>query len=251
MMMMMTMTIKTRSPLVEDNPFHRRYKVAFSSTGLVQAVEVDLYNNAGHTMDLSFSVMERAMFHSDGSYKVPNLRARGHCCKTNLPSNTAFRGFGGPQGLMVAESWIEKIAMKLSLSTEEVRQRNLYKEGELTHFNQQLVNCTLSRCWDECSKMAGFSQLRAEVDEFNANNRWKKRGLAMIPVKFGIAFTAVHLNQNGALINVYTDGSVLISWSSQRYSLLFQDGIGGTRWHRDGPGSTYEDGPGCSAYSWD
>jgi len=193
------------------HPFLGRYKVAFSSTGLVQAVEVDLYNNAGHTMDLSFSVMERAMFHSDGSYKVPNLRARGHCCKTNLPSNTAFRGFGGPQGLMVAESWIEKIAMKLSLSTEEVRQRNLYKEGELTHFKQQLVNCTLSRCWDECSKMAGFSQLRAEVDEFNANNRWKKRGLAMIPVKFGIAFTAVHLNQNGALINVYTDGTVLVA----------------------------------------
>ena len=191
------------------HPFLGRYKVAFSSDGLVQAVEVDLYNNAGHTMDLSFSVMERAMFHSDGSYKVPNLRARGHCCKTNLPSNTAFRGFGGPQGLMVAESWIEKIAMKLGLSTEEVRQRNLYKEGELTHFNQKLVNCTLSRCWDECSKMAGFNQLRAEVDQFNANNRWKKRGLAMIPVKFGIAFTAVHLNQNGALINVYTDGSVL------------------------------------------
>ena len=193
------------------HPFLGRYKVAFSSDGLVQAVEVDLYNNAGHTMDLSFSVMERAMFHSDGSYKVPNLRARGHCCKTNLPSNTAFRGFGGPQGLMVAESWIEKIAMQLGLSTEEVRQRNLYKEGELTHFNQQLVNCTLSRCWEECSKMAGFSQLRAEVDEFNANNRWKKRGLAMIPVKFGIAFTAVHLNQNGALINVYTDGSVLVA----------------------------------------
>merc|ERR550517_432489 len=101
--------------------------------------------------------------------------------------------------------------MKLSLSTEEVRQRNLYKEGELTHFNQQLVNCTLSRCWDECSNMAGFSQLRAEVDEFNANNRWKKRGLAMIPVKFGIAFTAAHLNQNGALINVYTDGTVLVA----------------------------------------
>ena len=192
------------------HPFLGRYKVAFSSEGLVQAVEVDLYNNAGHTMDLSFSVMERAMFHSDGSYKVPNLRARGHCCKTNLPSNTAFRGFGGPQGLMVAESWIEKIAMKLGLSTEEVRQRNLYKEGELTHFNQQLVNCTLSRCWEECSKMASFSQLRAEVDEFNANNRWKKRGLAMIPVKFGIAFTAVHLNQNGALVNVYTDGLVFV-----------------------------------------
>ena len=195
------------------HPFLGRYKVAFSSDGLVQAVEVDLYNNAGYTMDLSFSVMERAMFHSDGSYKVPNLRARGHCCKTNLPSNTAFRGFGGPQGLMVAESWIEKIATKLGLTTEEVRKRNLYKEGEKTHFNQELTNCTISRCWDECSKMAEFSQQRSEVDKFNANNRWKKRGLAMIPVKFGIAFTAVHLNQNGALINVYTDGFVVFCTS--------------------------------------
>ena len=212
------------------HPFLGRYKVAFSSDGLVQAVEVDLYNNAGHTMDLSFSVMERAMFHSDGSYKVPNLRARGHCCKTNLPSNTAFRGFGGPQGLMVAESWIEKIAMKLCLSTEEVRRRNLYKEGELTHFNQKLVNCTLSRCWDECSKMAGFNQLRAEVDQFNANNRWKKRGLAMIPVKFGIAFTAVHLNQNGALINVYTDGSVLDLDLDLLVSVGFRFGFFGQCW---------------------
>merc|ERR1711994_1228404 len=83
--------------------------------------------------------------------------------------------------------------------------------GEKTHFNQELTNCTISRCWDECSKMAEFSQQRSEVDKFNANNRWKKRGLAMIPVKFGIAFTAVHLNQNGALINVYTDGSVLLT----------------------------------------
>ena len=113
------MTIKTRSPLIEDNPLIGCYKVAFSSTGLVQAVEVDLYNNAGHTMDLSFSVMERAMFHSDGSYKVPNLRARGHCCKTNLPSNTAFRGFGGPQGLMVAESWLGKVHTILGHSNNQ------------------------------------------------------------------------------------------------------------------------------------
>merc|ERR1711899_438908 len=144
--------------------------------------------------------MERAMFHSDGSYKVPDLRARGHCCKTNLPSNTAFRGFGGPQGLMVAESWIEKIATKLGLTTEEVRKRNLYKEGEKTHFNQELTNCTISRCWDECSKMAEFSQQRSQVDKFNANNRWKKRGLAMIPVAahtLGIDHSKVHIMETG------------------------------------------------------
>ena len=193
------------------HPFYGKYKVAFDSNGMVQAADVDLYNNAGWTMDLSFSVMERAMFHSDNSYKVPNLRVRGHCCKTNLPSNTAFRGFGGPQGLMVVEAWIEKIAQKLNLMPEEIRRRNLYKEGMVTHFNQQLNNCTIEKCWVECEKLAEFTCMQKQVDEFNSSNRWKKRGVAMLPVKFGIAFTAVHLNQNGALINVYTDGSVLLT----------------------------------------
>merc|ERR1719187_164268 len=193
------------------HPFLGRYKVAFSATGKVEAAEVDLYNNAGWTMDLSFSVMERAMFHSDNSYKVPNLRVKGHCCKTNLPSNTAFRGFGGPQGLMIVEGWIEKIAQKLNLKPEEIRRRNLYKEGMITHFNQKLVNCTIEKCWLECTNLSNFACLEKQVEEFNLSNRWKKRGVAMVPVKFGIAFTAVHLNQNGALINVYTDGSVLLT----------------------------------------
>eukprot|EP00090_Calanus_glacialis_P022255 TRINITY_DN34353_c0_g1_i1.p1 TRINITY_DN34353_c0_g1~~TRINITY_DN34353_c0_g1_i1.p1 ORF type:complete len:1353 (-),score=369.93 TRINITY_DN34353_c0_g1_i1:172-4230(-) len=193
------------------HPFLGKYKVAFDSNGMVQAADVDLYNNAGWTMDLSFSVMERAMFHSDNSYKVPNLRVKGNCCKTNLPSNTAFRGFGGPQGLMIVEAWIEKIAQKLNLEPEEVRRRNLYKEGMVTHFNQKLTNCTIEKCWVECEKLADFASLQKEVSEFNSCNRWKKRGVAMVPVKFGIAFTAVHLNQNGALINVYTDGSVLLT----------------------------------------
>merc|ERR1719373_1107092 len=153
-------------------------------------------------MDLSFSVMERAMFHSDNCYKVPHLRVRGHCCKTNLPSNTAFRGFGGPQGMMIVEDWIEKIA---------VRRRNLYQEGQKTHYNQTLVNCTLEKCWLETEKLSNYKQMKQEVAEFNQKNRWKKRGLAMIPVKFGIAFTALHLNQHGALVNIYTDGSVLLT----------------------------------------
>jgi len=193
------------------HPFLGKYRVAFDSEGMIQAADIDLYNNAGWTMDLSFSVMERAMFHSDNSYKVPNLRVKGHCCKTNLPSNTAFRGFGGPQGLMIVEGWIEKIAQKLNLKPEEVRRRNLYKEGMITHFNQKLVNCTIEKCWLECEKLSHFSSMEKDVENFNICNRWKKRGIAMVPVKFGIAFTAVHLNQNGALINVYTDGSVLLT----------------------------------------
>ena len=112
---------------------------------------------------------------------------------------------------MIVEDWIDKIALRLSLPPEEVRRRNLYQEGMYTHFNQKLVNCTLEKCWLENEKLSNYSQMKQEVAEFNQKNRWKKRGLAMIPVKFGIAFTAVHLNQNGALINVYTDGSVLLT----------------------------------------
>ena len=180
------------------HPFLGKYKVGFDSSGRILAADVDLYNNAGWTMDLSFSVMERAMFHSENSYRVPALRVTGHCCKTNLPSNTAFRGFGGPQGMLVCEDWVEAVAARLGLAAEEVRRRNLYREGDITHYNQRLVGCTLERCWAECGRQAGLAQQLAAVKQFNNNNRWKKRGVAMVPVKFGIAFTAVHLNQNGA-----------------------------------------------------
>ena len=102
-------------------------------------------------------------------------RVRGHCCKTNLPSNTAFRGFGGPQGMMIVEAWIEKIARRLQLEPEEVRRRNFYAEGGVTHYNQRLENCTIARCWEECGQMADLATTRTEVQQFNAANRWKKR----------------------------------------------------------------------------
>ena len=113
--------------------------------------------------------------------------------------------------MMIVEDWIEKISRKLQLEPEEVRSRNFYKENMLTHFNQPLTNCAIEKCWSECIALSQFEQTKAEVEMFNSRNRWKKRGVSMIPVKFGIAFTAVHLNQNGALINVYTDGSVLLT----------------------------------------
>ena len=194
------------------NPFLGRYKVAFDSQGLVQGLQVDLYNNSGWTQDVSCNVMTRAMFHSDGVYKVPNMRVRGYCCRTNTASNTAFRGYGLPQAVMIAEGWVEAIAERLGLALEEVRCRNLYKEGQMTHFNQVLVDCTVSRCWEECSRMATFSRLQEQVADFNAANRWKKRGVAMTPVKLGIGRSAPYNNQGSCLINVYTDGTVLLSY---------------------------------------
>ena len=153
------------------HPFLGKYKVAFDRNGKIQAADIKLYNNAGWTMDLSAAVMEKAMTHSDNCYKIPNIRVKGHVCKTNLPSNTAFRAFGGPQGMIIAEEWIEKVAAKLKLPAEHVRKINFYQENMLTHYNQTLKDCTIEKCWVECEKMSMFSELKKEVEEFNKNNR--------------------------------------------------------------------------------
>ncbi|KAM8785131.1 xanthine dehydrogenase/oxidase isoform 1-T1 [Rhynchonycteris naso] len=193
------------------HPFLAIYKVGFMKTGKIVALEVDHYSNAGNTEDLSGSVMDRALLHMDNCYKIPNIRGTGRLCKTNLPSNTAFRGFGGPQAMLVAEHWISEVAITCGLPAEEVRMKNLYKEGDLTHFNQKLEGFNLPRCWDECLSSSQFHARKSEVDKFNKENCWKKRGLCIIPTKFGICFTVPFLNQAGALIHVYTDGSVLLT----------------------------------------
>ena len=194
------------------HPFLGRYKVGFTETGKLTALEMDLYSNAGCTMDLSFSVMGRAMFHATNSYKIDGpLRVKGHVCKTNLPSNTAFRGFGGPQGMIMAENWMEDIARFLNLPATTIREINLFQRGDQTHYGQHLEECSLQRCWDECKLLNGYDNEKNEIESFNLNNRWKKRGMSMIPVMFGISFTASHMNQGGALIQVYRDGSVLLS----------------------------------------
>lgn len=193
------------------HPFFGRYKVGFSDSGRVLALDVSYYSNAGNSMDLSLSVMERALFHLENSYWLPNVRGRGFLCKTHLPSNTAFRGFGGPQGMMVCEDWVSAIALKLNKLSEEVRELNLYSEGDRTPYNQVLEGLTLRRCWTECLDRAKIQDRRSQIQDFNRKNRWTKRGLAVVPTKFGIAFTAVFLNQAGALVHIYTDGSVLLA----------------------------------------
>uniref|UniRef100_A0A673BUX2 xanthine dehydrogenase n=1 Tax=Sphaeramia orbicularis TaxID=375764 RepID=A0A673BUX2_9TELE len=185
------------------HPFYAKYKVGFLDNGQVVALDVSYYSNTGNSMDLSLSVMERALFHMENSYSVANIRGRGFLCRTNLPSNTAFRGFGGPQGMIVAESWVTDVAQRLGRPAEEIRRLNLYKEGDRTPYNQVLDQFTLDRCWDECLRRSDYKQRRA--------NRWTKRGLAVVPTKFGISFTAVFLNQAGALVHIYTDGSVLVT----------------------------------------
>ncbi|XP_048831374.1 xanthine dehydrogenase/oxidase-like [Brienomyrus brachyistius] len=193
------------------HPFLGRYKVGFMKTGKVIALEVTYYCNAGNSTDLSLSILERALFHMENCYNIPHIHGTGYMCRTNLPSNTAFRGFGGPQGMMVAESWICDVAMACGLPAEEVRKLNLYEEGDLTPFNQHLEQFTISRCWEECLVLAKYHCRRTQIEQFNRQHRWKKRGISVIPTKFGISFTAIFLNQAGALVHIYTDGSVLVT----------------------------------------
>ncbi|KAG9467884.1 hypothetical protein GDO78_014101 [Eleutherodactylus coqui] len=193
------------------HPFLGRYKIGFKKTGQITALEVSYYSNAGNSCDLSHGIIDRALFHMDNSYKIPNIKGAGYVCKTNLPSNTAFRGFGGPQGMMVAEAWMSDVAEACRLPPEHVRRLNMYQEGDLTHFNQKLEAFSLRRCWDQCLRSSRYQERKIAIATFNKQHRWKKRGIAVIPTKFGISYTLFFLNQAGALVHVYTDGSVLLT----------------------------------------
>uniref|UniRef100_A0A383W3H7 xanthine dehydrogenase n=1 Tax=Tetradesmus obliquus TaxID=3088 RepID=A0A383W3H7_TETOB len=194
------------------HPFQASYKVGFTNDGRVTALHMDLYSNAGNSWDLSSAVMDRALMHSDCVYKFPAQRVVGHMCRTNIASNTAFRGFGGPQGLIAAEMVMERVARHLSKCPLLVRQPHLYKEGDVTHFGMVMEGCQVIPCWEGAIESAGgWQQRREAVDAFNQQHRWRKRGLALTPTKFGIAFTKVTYNQGGALVHVYTDGTALVT----------------------------------------
>lgn len=195
----------------QRHAFLGKYKVGYSPEGKILALDMMLYNNAGNSLDLSAAIMDRAIFHSDGAYKIPNVRVNGRCCKTNLPSNTAFRGFGGPQGVIFAEMWMDRVARKLGQPAEKIRHVNLYEEGETCHFGQKMESSQLRACWDEAVAKADIDSRRAAADAFNAVNKHRKRGIAATPVKFGISFTALFMNQAGALVHCYLDGTVLVT----------------------------------------
>ena len=193
------------------HPFRGEYKVGFTNEGLLVSLELDMFANAGYSADLSLAVLERSMTHCDNSYKIPNVRLNGKICKTNTATNTAFRGFGGPQGMMVAEQYITHVATYLNLPVEHVRRINLYKNGEKTHFDMPLESVFLDRAWDELMESSQFQKRKQQVAKFNESHKYRKRGITFMPTKFGLAFTVRHLNQAAALVHVYTDGSVRIS----------------------------------------
>ncbi|KAJ1649451.1 hypothetical protein IWQ61_009472 [Dispira simplex] len=195
----------------QRHPFLGKWKVGVKRDGQVVALDLELYSNGGHSYDLSVAVMERAVSHSDNVYYIPHVRIKGTVCRSNMHSNTAFRGFGGPQGMFITESWIREVADRLGLPVQTVQERNFYQEGQLTPFNQPLVDWHFPKTWTEALKLADYERRRQEVDEFNQRSLWKKRGLAITPTKFGISFSVLFLNQAGALVHIYTDGHILLT----------------------------------------
>ncbi|KXO77114.1 xanthine dehydrogenase molybdopterin binding subunit [Stutzerimonas stutzeri] len=208
---------KMRLPRMEDmtmtgkrHPFYVEYDVGFDDDGLLHGIEIDLAGNCGYSPDLSGSIVDRAMFHSDNAYYLGDATINGHRCKTNLASNTAYRGFGGPQGMVAIEEIMDAVARELGKDPLEVRKRNYYGKTErnVTHYYQTVEHNMLEEMTAELEASSDYAKRREDIRAFNAASPILKKGLALTPVKFGISFTASFLNQAGALVHVYTDGSI-------------------------------------------
>ena len=195
------------------HPYLINYKAGFDNKGKLIAVEFELNANGGMATDLSFAILERAMFHVDNAYYIPNLRVIGRVWKTNQPSNTAFRGFGGPQGMAAIETIVDRIARQLKMDAAEIRRRNFYgiNDRNLTHYDQKVENNHLKMMFDRILHSSEYLKRRQDINEFNSKNEFKKKGMSLTPVKFGISFTTSFLNQAGALVNIYQDGTVLVN----------------------------------------
>ncbi|HEY6843748.1 MAG TPA: molybdopterin cofactor-binding domain-containing protein, partial [Thermoanaerobaculia bacterium] len=195
------------------HPFQNDYKVAFTNDGVITAMKVDLYSDGGAFADLSTAVMGRAMTHVDNAYFIPNVHINGTVCRTNLPPNTAFRGFGGPQGVATIENIIEEIACRLRVDPIEIRLKNLYgiDDRNITPYGQVVKNNMLPLLFAEIVERGDYYNRRRAVDTFNARSKTHLRGLACTAVKFGISFNTKFLNQANALVNIYLDGSVQVS----------------------------------------
>ena len=190
------------------HPYEIDYKIGMKDNKL-HAFEATFYQNAGACADLSPAILGRTLFHATNSYFIPNVKVTGHSCKTNLPPNTAFRGFGGPQGMFAIETAIHKLAGILKTQPEEIQYNNLLQDGDEFPYGQLAENVTIKKSWDILSKRVA-SKID-KIKQFNAKNRYHKMGYAFMPVSFGISFTNTSMNQAGSLVNVYLDGSVGVS----------------------------------------
>ena len=193
--------------------FKADYEVGYADDGKILGIEVDLAARCGYSLDLSKAIVSRALFHTDNAYFLPNATIRGFLCKTNTASNTAFRGFGGPQGMLAIENIIEEIAMNIGIDPIEIRKTNYYQKdtNNVTPYNQVVEDNIINELSSELIADSNYLARRESIKKFNKKNKYLKKGLAFSPVKFGISFTTPLLNQAGALVNIYKDGSIYIN----------------------------------------
>ncbi len=195
------------------HPYLIKYEVGFDEDGKILALKFEQNADGGCATDLSMAILERAMLHADSSYFIPNMHVVGKAYKTNIPSNTAFRGFGGPQGMAAMEAVVDRIARYLKKDAVDVRKINFYgvDTNNITHYGQVVELNRLHTMYDQLIFSSDYKNRKKAIEEFNSKNEFYKKGIALTPVKFGISFTTSFLNQAGALVNIYKDGTVLVN----------------------------------------
>ena len=193
--------------------FYTEWEVGFDNNGVIEGVRFTLAGQCGHSPDLSDAIVDRAMFHCDNAYFYPAVQIEGLRCRTNTVSNTAFRGFGGPQGMLACESMMDQIALHLKKDPLEVRKRNFFKvtDRNVTPYGQVIDHFSVPTIVQRLEASAQYTSRREAIAEFNDKHTVLKRGISLTPVKFGISFTVKHLNQGGALLHLYSDGSVQLN----------------------------------------
>jgi xanthine dehydrogenase large subunit len=193
------------------HPYSSDFKIGLTNAGQILAYEVTFYQNAGAWTDSSLNILERTLLHSTNSYFIPNVKATGICCRTNLLPNTAFRGFGSPQAMFVIESAIFKAAEKMGIDPSFIQNKNMLQEGDQLPYGMRVKNSQARRCWEKTEKKYQVEKIRQNVQDFNLAQNKQKKGLAMMPICYGIAFISTSFNQASALVHIYTDGSVSVS----------------------------------------
>ncbi len=193
------------------HPYSADFRIGLSKDLKIVTYEVTYYQNGGAVNDLSPAIAERTLFHTTNAYFIPHVKATLYSCKTNLPPNTAFRGFGGPQGMFVIESAIAEAARQLNIPATVIQEKNLLKEGDLFYYGQKAQQVHMRKTWKTAFREFDLKKKQKEIEDFNQSHPLEKKGMALMPITFGISFTATFLNQARALVHVYTDGSVGVS----------------------------------------
>ena len=190
--------------------FYSEYEVGYNGLGMIEGLKIDLSARCGISPDLSGAINTRALLHIDNAYYLSNVSVNNYLCKTNTCSSTAFRGFGGNQGMMVIENIIDNISRSLNKDPAEIRRANFYQRmrKNITHYGMKIEDNILHELFDKLLKSSNYKSRKFNIKKFNLKNKYLKKGIAITPVKFGISFTTEHLNQAGALVSIYTDGSV-------------------------------------------